>query len=462
MATTFGRESFLDLKFNNHWVSEYGLVVVSDGSRYSETLFPEFEHTTTTVPGKTGTIYWGTTVSGRTITKKLVTDGMTSRQYATFKSHFRPGIYAELRFAETVYKYSYAYISESSEFTFLPFDTQVTISGVNYKDILYKGECDLTFFLPDPYFYSDYYLGKSTVTPIYNYTNQDWFVESGLPLNEWLAKEATIPIHLALGNFYGINSYSNAITYSANDIVLHNSHLYKAVTVTTGNVPPNITYWDIYSTKIMKCYHAGNSIARANLSFQKTYGNYAAEGNFIADLWTTYEIDDIILTMPRVMNDIKKTYEEVSSHSGTWATDKPEVLLYLQENLDSSAAGILRQMVNATGTIIVNGETINLTYATVELLKEAIRLTFISNKTYAFSINGIELQARMRSLSTLTNPITSTTFVINDNIGDSLNNKYITLPASYGAAADGQLTYTVVTSNNFLLEPELYFRNTYE
>ena len=110
-----------------------------------------------------------------------------------------------------------------------------------------------------------------------------------------------------------------------------------------------------------------------------------------------------------------------------WAADKPEVLIYLQENLDSSAAGILRQMVNATGTIIVNGETVNLKYATVELLKEAIRLTFISNKTYAFSINGIELQARMLSLSTLTNPITNTTFIINDNIGDSLNNKYITL-----------------------------------
>ena len=30
----------------------------------------------------------------------------------------------ELRLAETIYKYSYAYISESSQFTFLPFDTQ--------------------------------------------------------------------------------------------------------------------------------------------------------------------------------------------------------------------------------------------------------------------------------------------------------------------------------------------------
>ncbi len=158
MATTFSRESFLDLKFNNHWVSEYGLVVVSDGSRYSETLFPDFTHTTTTVPGKTGTIYWGTTLTGRTITKKLVTDGMTSRQYGMFKSHFRPGTYAELRFSESEYKYSYAYINESSTFTFVPFESQVSIDGITYTDVVFKGECDITFFLPDPYFYSDYYI----------------------------------------------------------------------------------------------------------------------------------------------------------------------------------------------------------------------------------------------------------------------------------------------------------------
>ena len=125
---------------------------MSDGSRYSETLFPEFTHTTANVPGKTGTVYWGTNIGGRTITKKLVTDGMTSRQYATFKSHFKPGTYAELRFGESAYKYCYAYINDGSNFTFVPFNNRVTIGGVSYNDTIYKGECELSFFLPDPYF----------------------------------------------------------------------------------------------------------------------------------------------------------------------------------------------------------------------------------------------------------------------------------------------------------------------
>lgn len=416
MATTFGQEGFLDLKFNNHWVSDYGLVVVSDGSRYSETLFPDFAHTVTNVPGKAGTTYWGTNVTGRAIKKKLITDGMTSRQYGTFKSLFKPGTYGELRLSESAFKYSYAYVNENSEFSFIPFESNITIDGVSYIDIIYKGECELNFFLPDPYFYSDYYLGRSEVSPIYDYTTEDWFIESGLPLDTWLAKEGG-NIQLALGNWY-------------------------------GTAPGSAT--------TIKCYHAGNSIARANLNFQKTYGDYTTEGTFLTDLWTDYAIDDIVLTIPRVINDIKYTYELVGTYSATWATDKPMVQLDLQENLDSSVAGPLRVMVNATGS--------GLTYTTVTALKNAIRSVFISGKTYAFSINGIELQTRMQSVSVLTEPIENEVFVIDDNIADSLNNRYITLPASYGAA-DGQLTYTTITSgvgSPALLNPEIYFRNTYE
>ena len=416
MATTFGQESFLDLKFNNHWVSSYGLVVVSDGSRYSETLFPEFTHTTANIPGKTGTVYWGTNISGRTITKRLVTDGMTSRQYATFKSHFKPGTYAELRFGESAYKYCYAYINDNSSFTFVPFNNKVTIRGVSYNDTIYKGECELSFFLPDPYFYSDYYLGKSTTTPIFDYTNKDWFVESGLPLTAWLALRGS-PTQLALGNWYG----------------------------TAPSTATTIT-----------CYHAGNSIARANLSFKRAYASSYTDANFLAALWPSggYQIDDIVLAMPRVFRDIKYVYELATLYSSTWATNKSKVQLDLQENLDSSAAGVLRQMVNATGA--------NLQYTSATSLKTGIRSVFIHGKTYLFSINGIELQTRMQSATTLTNPLTELAFTIDDNIGDSLNNRYITLPASYGAAADGKLTYKIITSSVSLLNPEVYFRNTYE
>lgn len=422
MATTFGQESFLDLKFNNHWVSEYGLVVVSDGSRYSETLFPEFEHTTTTVPGKTGTIYWGTTVGGRIITKKLVTDGMTSRQYATFRSHFKPGTYAELRFGESAYKYCYAYINDNSNFTFIPFNNRVTIRGVNYNDTIYKGECELSFFLPDPYFYSDYYLGKSTTSPIFDYTNKDWFIESGLPLTTWLALRGS-PTQLALGNWYG----------------------------TAPSTATTIT-----------CYHAGNSIARANLSFKRTYANtIVADNIFIQNLWPVngYEIDDIVLTMPRMMRDIKYVYELVMLYESTWTVaNKSRVQIDLEENLDSSISSVLKQMVNVTGT--------GLTYTTVAALKTAIQTSFIKGKIFLISINGLQLQTRLRSnpdpMYPMINPVTSLEYIIDENIADSLNNRYVLLLSNTGAAADGTLTYQTITCSPAIEYPEIYFRNTYE
>lgn len=415
MATTFGQESFLDLKFNNHWVSEYGLVVVSDGSRYSETLFPEFNHTTTTVPGKTGTTYWGTTITGRNITKELVTDGMTSRQYAAFKANFRPGTYAELRLAESAYKYTFAYVNYGASFNFVPFEGIIHVDGVNYTDTIYKGECSLTFFAPDPCYYSDYYLGASTVSPIFDYTREDWFIESGLPLNSWLALEGG-NIQLALGNWYG-TAPSSATT--------------------------------------IKCYHAGNATARANLNFKKTYpSTFANDTAFLAALWPAndYIIDEIVITEPRLIKDIRYTYEAVIENTASWATTKVAVQIDLEENLDSSGAGVLRQIVNAAATV-----------GDITLLKTRIRDVFITNRTYIFSINGIELQSRMQCSILLNNPLyANVQFAIDDNIGDSLNNKYITLPGSTGVDSDGALTYTTITSNNTLLEPEVYFRNTYE
>ena len=420
MATTFSKESFLDLKFNNHWVSEYGLVVVSDGSRYSETLFPDFTHTTATVPGKEGTVYWGTTLNGRTIVKRLVTDGMTARQYTSFKNNFRPGTYAELRFGESLFKYGYAYISENSTFSFVPFETTTVIGGVTYPDILYKGDCDLIFFMPDPNFYSDYYISTTDVSE-YNYTQKEWFIESGLPIAGWLNKQVGAK-QLALGNWHG------------------------------GTSPA--------STRLIRCYHAGNAIARANLSFKKTYGTYT-DANIINNLWSDYQIDDLVITIPRAIRDIKITLEISKQYNTaqTWDNNKNLIIKHLEDNLDSSIAGVLRAMVRATGS--------NLQYTLPVTMRDIIRQNFINGKTYLISINGIEMQSRIQSVDTFSHPITPPggTFIIDDSIDDSINNKYITLAPQFGVSSSGTLVYqeiVVAPASPALLLPEVYFRNTYE
>ena len=53
-------KEFIDFEFNGKHVSEFGLVVVSDGDRLSLDASPEFEDETSEVSGVDGQLYWGT------------------------------------------------------------------------------------------------------------------------------------------------------------------------------------------------------------------------------------------------------------------------------------------------------------------------------------------------------------------------------------------------------------------
>lgn len=215
------------------------------------------------------------------------------------------------------------------------------------------------------------------------------------------------------------------------------------------------------STHTIKCYHAGSAVAPANLSFKKTYGTYS-DSTLLANLWADYHIDDLIITIPRAIRDIKTTFEIASQYNtiASWDTNKTIIIQHLEDNLDSSIAGVLRTMVRATGT--------DLQYATVVAMRDAIRQNFINGKTYLFSINGIEKQSRIQSATALTHPVTPPggIFMVDDDISDSTNNKYITLNPTFGVPSNGIITaYQTIatTAGSPPLEfPEVYFRNTYE
>ena len=51
---------YLGFTFDGHHSSEFGLLVVSDGSRYHQDLFSNFSDTILTVPGKSGGYFFGT------------------------------------------------------------------------------------------------------------------------------------------------------------------------------------------------------------------------------------------------------------------------------------------------------------------------------------------------------------------------------------------------------------------
>ena len=53
------QKEFIDFQFNGKYISEFGLVAVSDGDRLTFAASPDFENETTEVNGVAGQLFWG-------------------------------------------------------------------------------------------------------------------------------------------------------------------------------------------------------------------------------------------------------------------------------------------------------------------------------------------------------------------------------------------------------------------
>ena len=64
-------------KFGDYHSSQFGLIRVSNGSRYNEYLLPTLKNTTTDVPGMEGTLYFGTQKTTRSFQVDMAFDSLT-------------------------------------------------------------------------------------------------------------------------------------------------------------------------------------------------------------------------------------------------------------------------------------------------------------------------------------------------------------------------------------------------
>lgn len=168
---TQGREpwekEFIDFSFDGKHISEFGLVVVSDGDRLSLDASPSFSDETSTVNGLSGQYYWGTTFDAGKKTFKLATDGMTEKQIAAFKKHFVPGHYGKLVLDERLGRYCYARVSSVSTISFIPFRETITVAGASITTNIYKGESSLTFQMDYPF-----WMAETNILPGNNLTDE--------------------------------------------------------------------------------------------------------------------------------------------------------------------------------------------------------------------------------------------------------------------------------------------------
>lgn len=148
-------KEFIDFEFDGKHISEFQLVAVSDGDRYSFNHSPEFEDETSSVKGAEGQYYWGTQINTQSRTFSLATDGMTEQDLNAFKNHFRPGKYGKFIEDHLAHRYGYCRVSEVSNFQLLPFRVEQEFLGQKININLYKGSATITFQFDDPYLYSD-------------------------------------------------------------------------------------------------------------------------------------------------------------------------------------------------------------------------------------------------------------------------------------------------------------------
>lgn len=149
-------KEFIDFSFAGKHISEFDMVAVSDGDRYSLDMSSTFDDETSTINGLNGQYYWGTTFNANQINFKLATDGITEKQLTAFKKHFVPGKYGKLFVDERIGRYCWARVKSVITLNFIPFQEQNTIQGIIFHTNIYKGEASIVFEMDYPWWIAEH------------------------------------------------------------------------------------------------------------------------------------------------------------------------------------------------------------------------------------------------------------------------------------------------------------------
>ena len=150
-------KDFIDFKFNEHWASEFDLIAVSNGDRYTSSFYGNVNSNTSTIVGKIGIQKWNTQINEKTFSINIAYDNINLETLRKIKEWLNPFIIGKLVFKEEPYKYYWVSLNEDPQISFLPFKIEKnTIDGRTYKRGVYKGELTLSFICVDNYGYSSW------------------------------------------------------------------------------------------------------------------------------------------------------------------------------------------------------------------------------------------------------------------------------------------------------------------
>lgn len=140
--------------------SELGIMRVSDGSRYTEDLLPNFQDKTEQIVGGDGTYYWDSYFSYKPITIQFAFDSLdeTRLRFLIMVLSGRSNFLGEanslipLAYDEKPYKWYNVKISEPPQIKYISFlEEAIDVTGETRLMRIYKGEGTLQLIAYDPF-----------------------------------------------------------------------------------------------------------------------------------------------------------------------------------------------------------------------------------------------------------------------------------------------------------------------
>ena len=203
---------FCGFRWRGEHSSDHGIVRVSDGSRYNDTILPAFQDTTQKMPGSDGTLYWESFYTNKTFSINIAFDHLTEDDYRKLRQWLNGKDRGELVFDEAPYKAYTVKIKDPPQLK--------TICFMEDGQRIYKGEGTISFVAYYP-FARGRYKFETDIKDIINV--EEWIGASGL-------KGAT------KNNYNSFSEEGSCNLYNAGDLPTD----FKLI-VNIENKPTNIT-----------------------------------------------------------------------------------------------------------------------------------------------------------------------------------------------------------------------------
>ena len=181
-------------KFGDYHSSQFGLIRVSNGSRYNEYLLPTLKNTTTDASGMEGTLYFGTQKTTRSFQVDMAFDSLTEEDIRDIRE-WLTGAHS-LIFDERPYIQYMCILNSAPQLKYLTFEEN--------GERIYKGELSVNFVSYLPYGYS--IDGKKFIDDFLDENFEEWSNAS----------------HLAYKNFYEGETLRTYDKFEGNNVYVYN------------------------------------------------------------------------------------------------------------------------------------------------------------------------------------------------------------------------------------------------